>query len=291
MRSYIDETDKVNEIRLLINHPLYKDKIILLVEGKSDIRLFRNIIQHKNISIESIDGKKDLLKAMKTLVPEIPDKILSICDADHDHLRGKKEKREKYHIYLTDYHDAEMLLLSSPSLKSFIDEYAANADCSIQLKQHLLTNALNAAYIMGLVRWINTDKSLNINFKGLNYSEFIDVHNLTIKFNKKYYIESLLTRSKKLKSNLDYDKLDSYIDSYNVKEACKFQVCSGHDVTNIIAIVFRQKRISMLTNINHTKIESSLRIGYQRDAFYVTMLFKKLKKHFATLDINIVPDT
>jgi len=289
MRKYVNDTDKKNEIRLLLKHPLYKNKIILLVEGNSDIRLFRNMIQHQNISIESIDGKKDLLKVMKALAPEIPNKILSICDADYDHLRNKTEKREKYHIYLTDYHDAEMLLLSSPAITSFIHEYACS-DSLCDLEENLLDRTLDIAYTIGLVRWANIEKKLNINFKGLNYSQFIDVEKLSIELNLTYFLETLIKRSKKLSRELDEEILKKYIKMYSNAKACKYQVCCGHDVTNIIALVFRQKWASQLTNMDYKRVESSLRIAYQGDYFSQTNLFKKIKNHLSALNLNIVPD-
>ncbi len=85
MRKYIDQVDKKNEIRLLFKHPSYKDKTIIVVEGDSDIKIFRKLIQHANIKIESIDGKKDLVEVMKQLSIEFPEKIFGICDADFDH--------------------------------------------------------------------------------------------------------------------------------------------------------------------------------------------------------------
>ena len=119
MRQYIDANDKRNEIRLLFRHPSYKDKIIIVVEGNSDIKLFRKLIQDDRIKIESIDGKKDLIKVMKELSVEYPDKILGICDADFDHLIGIAEERRKYSVYVTDNHDIEIMMLLSPAIHSF----------------------------------------------------------------------------------------------------------------------------------------------------------------------------
>ncbi|WP_190322064.1 DUF4435 domain-containing protein, partial [Candidatus Enterovibrio escicola] len=195
MRSYIDENDKKNEIRLLFSHPLYKDKIICVVEGKSDIRLFRKLLKHDRLKIESIDGKKDLVKVMEELSVEIPEKILAICDADQDHLSGSINTYEDISVFVTDYHDAETLLINSPSLEAFINEYSAN-DKVEQFSDELSSKVFGAAYTLGLLRWINHSEELNLKFRGLNFNEFIDVTNFSINFDLDSFLQILFLRSK-----------------------------------------------------------------------------------------------
>lgn len=40
MRQYLEPDDIINNIKLLLKHPFYSDKLILVVEGKNDIRFF-----------------------------------------------------------------------------------------------------------------------------------------------------------------------------------------------------------------------------------------------------------
>ena len=40
MRQYLEPDDIINSIKLLLKHPFYSDKLILVVEGKSDIRCY-----------------------------------------------------------------------------------------------------------------------------------------------------------------------------------------------------------------------------------------------------------
>jgi hypothetical protein len=286
MRSYIDENDKKNEIRLLFKHPLYKGKVIIVVEGMSDVRLFRGILNGEKIRLETIDGKGNLISAMKELVGEFPDRILAVCDADHDHLTGKVNEREKYSIYLTDQHDAEVMMLNSPALASLIDEYSS-PDNAEELHCNLLEVAFSAAYPLGLLRWVNTDESLGLKFKGLNFNQFIDVNRTSVKVDVDTLIDELLKRSPNKATIATKSHLIARLHDYQERKSCKFQVSAGHDLTNIISIVYRQRWASLELNMDHKKIESSLRIAYSSDNFKDTALFKNLSEYLSGIGVEL----
>lgn len=193
MRGYIDENDKKNEIRLLLNHPLYTGKIIIVVEGKSDIKLFRNVLDASNIGLETLDGRLKLINVMESLLEEYPNRLYAICDADFVHLSGEEELYESRSIYLTDYHDAELMMLKSPALAAFIDEYSSDGNIRL-LHKELLSIAFGAAYTVGLLRWINDEKDLGIRFEGLNFNRFIDIEEMNIGLDEDELIQDLLDR-------------------------------------------------------------------------------------------------
>ncbi|MFK5892864.1 MAG: DUF4435 domain-containing protein [Pseudomonadota bacterium] len=275
MRNYIDQNAIKNEIRLLLKHPLYKDKVIIVVEGQSDVRLFRSILNSPRLKIETIDGKKDLISVMNDMAIEFPHKILAICDADHDHLVGVSEARKRYSIYVTDHHDAEIMMINSPSLESFLQEYSSFANIT-QLQSELLVNILTAAYPIGILRWINSDERLNIKFKGLNFNQFVEVNKTSVIVDIDTLIYELIRRSNSLVEYVNYEYLKEKLSEYLSKNNCKLQVCSGHDLTNIIAIIYRQKWASLETNMDNKKVESALRVGFQKSFFNKTELCKNI---------------
>jgi len=287
MRDYIDENDKKNEIRLLFRHPSYKNKIIVVVEGDSDYKLFRKLISHERIKIESIDGKKQLIQVMKTLSVEFPEQILGICDADFDHLMGEAEDRKEYAVFVTDEHDIEIMMLFSPALHAFYDEYSSKENIDI-IKELALKNILNASYYLGLIRWLNIEYHFNLNFKGMNYSQFIHADKLRIELNEDALIDALLNRSPKLSQGVNKESLLAVIEEFNEKSKCERQVCCGHDVTNIMALIYRQHWASVETNMSFQKIEMALRVGYPKSHFYKTRLFESLRAKLDLLDIHLI---
>jgi hypothetical protein len=275
MRQYLEPDDIINSIKLLLKHPFYADKLILVVEGKSDIRLFRSLFNQEKIKIESIDGKKQLIKSMQDFIESYRNKVLSICDADFDHIESMEDERLLSDIYLTDFHDAEVMMLKSNSLNSFIDEYS-QSDKLLYLKNNLLNKAFNASKTLGLLRYINFKKDMKINFKKLNFSQFLVINPLTIdiNINLEILIDILISRSPKFASTKE--DLFNYYNEYIKNDYDDCQINCGHDLTNIISYIFRQKEFSIETNMDVNKVESALRLSYQQHYFKETKLYKNI---------------
>lgn len=274
MRQYLEPIDVVNSIKLLLNHPFYSDKLILVVEGSSDIRFFRSIFDNENIKIESIDGKKNLVFSMGKLVNSHKGKVISICDADFDHIEKLENERNLSDIYLTDYHDSEIMMLKSNSLDSFIDEYS-QSDYILSLKSGLLGKIFNASRGIGILRYINFKYDMKLNFKKLNFSQFVKVDLLEIELNIDTLVDILISRS----PNFSFTRIDilSHYNSHLENDYDNEQINCGHDLTNIIACIFRQKEISLETNMEIKKVESALRLAYQKSFFEDTNLYQKTK--------------
>lgn len=285
MRKHIGVNDKKNEIRLLFNHPLYKNKVMVIVEGGSDVRLFRNIMNAKDIQFESIDGKKQLISSMKDLITEFPNKLLAICDADHDHLTGHSEDLIPFSIYITDYHDAEIMMLNSEAMQCFIHEFS-NPKNVLGLEDGLFNSALDAAYFVGALRWINADHNLNLNFKGLDFRNFVTISQIDINVDVTALIKELLNRSPRVDVSITEGQMGAMLHDYLQKQECRFQVCCGHDVTNIVAMIYRQKWASIDLNMNMKKVESALRLGYQRALFEQTKLFYSISTRLRELNVT-----
>ncbi|MGK6702376.1 hypothetical protein ACKUZO_019680 [Acinetobacter baumannii] len=101
---------------------------------------------------------------MEELVNSHKGKIISICDADFDHIEDLEHQRNKFDIYLTDYHDSEVMMLKSGSLFSFIDEYSKD-EYLLSLKSELLNNVFNASKALGILRYINYKYNMKLSFK------------------------------------------------------------------------------------------------------------------------------
>lgn len=66
-------------------------------------------------------------------------------------------------------------------------------------------------------------------------------------------------------------------------------MCCGHDVTNLIAMVYRQRWASVEVNMDVKKVESALRLAYRDDDFYQTNLFSSVNNYLERL--GVVPAT
>ena len=51
MREHLDECDKITEIRMLFTHDSYRNLQVIVVEGTTDIRLFRGFFENEDIKL------------------------------------------------------------------------------------------------------------------------------------------------------------------------------------------------------------------------------------------------
>ncbi|MBQ4775294.1 DUF4435 domain-containing protein [Pectobacterium versatile] len=275
MKKYLSPSDKAGEIRLLLKHNMYKDKTIILVEGVSDKKLFRSLIREEFVEIEPVNGKSVLIPVMQDLHKSCSQKLFGVCDSDFDYLNGQPNKYEEIDIYMTDYHDSEMLLFNSNALNSFIDEFSSYENHSV-ISAELKRSVESIAYQLGIVRWVNDIHRMKLIFEGLDYGLFMDISKLSINLRLNDFINYLLARSKNksLSASLDFileesRRLDDLGHDVN-------HVANGHDVTAIISRIYSQAWVSVDRNLSKERVESCLRTSYHIDDFKKTQLFNKV---------------
>src|SRR6187431_1307189 len=129
-KSDISYQEKLNELRLDIAHPKSSGISFVLLEGDTDIRLFRKLFNLKNCKVENIPGgNKKLEECVQTLVHVYP-LILGIRDADF--IRINETEYSLDNMFLTDLHDIEITMLNfEPILSAIVFEYS-----SIDKDQH-----------------------------------------------------------------------------------------------------------------------------------------------------------
>ncbi|MBU3008359.1 DUF4435 domain-containing protein [Cobetia amphilecti] len=282
MREFLNEDDKIVEIRMLFSHDLYADSCMIVVEGNADIKLFRKIFDIYRVKLEPMDGKKPLMRVMNAISQEFPNKIIGICDADFDRLFNNHLDYQGYSVYATDWHDAEIMMLNSEAMNSFIDEYSKQEYWQAA-RNDLYCEVISCAYNIGVLRYVNEMFCLNINFRGLRFSDFIDVEGLHIRIDIIGLIDILEDRSNACINNVG-EFLYYYYEAFD-RGISPLHVCCGHDVTNIIAMVYSQRSVCNERNMSIKNVEQSLRLSYERRYFQNTELFNDIR-YF--LDGNII---
>ena len=98
--------DKLNELRLDISHTNSIGLPFILVEGETDIRLFRKFFNLSNCKVENIPGGKSKVEDGVAEILNIYELVIGIRDADFIHLSNVPYTNPN--IFLTDYHDSEI---------------------------------------------------------------------------------------------------------------------------------------------------------------------------------------
>ncbi len=256
MKGSITTVEKTNEIKLLLNHPGYKNITIIVVEGESDLRFFQSVLSPDTTDIHFYNGKRNLLSVVSNF-PNV-NTVVGLCDADFDHILGITYQNN---IVTSDLHDLEMMMLTAPSvLDTLVSEYA-KPDTRVEIIKNIFKNVLSIGIEIGRLRLINEREKFSLKFSALSFRDLLIVEDSPFRLilNIEYTLEQLFQRSPEAKcTRVDFTQ---HLESLDVTGIDAYQICSGHDITNILSIVFQDARFTN-EQVSQKRIEQQLRIAY-----------------------------
>lgn len=286
LRDTLDVIDWVGMMILLFKQPKYNDKKLVVVEGRSDISFFRKTFSEEGAYYDSpCEGKEAVIRSVNKLHERGLAHAIGICDADFDHILGKKYDN----IYLTDYHDIEMMMITDDFISAFFYEHTDHKKYLSENAQLICENIkhsiFDVCYKIGVLKFINLEHDLRLKFAGMTYAEFITIDGFDITFNLQKYIGHILSRN-----NIEAQNFSFYTDLYENfirEDRDKLHMCNGHDFTYILGMVYKEPH-TLDKNISQEKIERVLRMSYQKDAFARTNLARSI---IASLQSNARADS
>lgn len=107
MLGYINQNTVANDARM--RRTRFAGSFVL-VEGRADQKLYGKFIVKERCQILLCGSKQQVLAAVDILQGNLPG-VIAIIDADFAHAAG--EVPEHDNIFMTDGHDAEMMILST----------------------------------------------------------------------------------------------------------------------------------------------------------------------------------
>ena len=257
LRGSLSESDTIDQIKLSLKSNLGKNKVYILVEGINDVKLYPKFFNEMNVSVECSNNKYQLLAALDEL-KKTSNQVIGICDADFDHLQNTAPLISN--LFYTDYHDIEMTMLS-------INGVLSDALTEFELQKYaptILQKALDKAKVIGYIRWINQIEILKLNFDGLRIGRFIKTQDDNTLLNVDDYLYALNKRSSNKKRPLNSTDISQFTQSH--KNADLFNLCNGHDVTALIALIIGK-------DTSHEKFCSVLRASFNTQYFNKSKLY------------------
>jgi len=264
MKGYLDESNVVNSIRLQLRHPSGANKVWIIVEGETDQKLFSKLINGDHVEIEiSHGGLNSLLSSVSELLKET-NRILGIRDADFLHLERKNEAIKN--IFLTDFHDAEMMIISCDNAyNAVVAEYLREEKYPSSLRENLLKSIA----FMGGLRWINYSDSLELNFNKIGIGNFYDGQTVSLDENK--CLNEIIRRSPNRKKDVLIQDV-----RLKIKDISDFlNLCNGHDFQRAFALCISS---TSKKGVNDVEIGKAFRVAYRFDDFQKSNLYRQLKE-------------
>jgi hypothetical protein len=228
LRASLNPRDAIDQIRLSLNSDIGKDLIYILVEGKDDYKNYAKLFDQKKTNIEYVHGKGNVSTALNEL-DIITKQIIGICDADFNHLQNITP--HIHNLFLTDFHDIEMTMLSiNGVLNDALTEYGLQNNTST-----ILQRAFEETKIIGYIRWLNQVELIKLDFDGLGLGRFVVPHNINAHLDIDAYLCALNKRSNSKTKTLTLADITLFIQMHNKTDL--FNLCNGHDVTALIALI------------------------------------------------------
>ncbi len=212
----------------------------------------------------SYGGKAELMKVVNEFSGET-NRVIGIRDADFLHLDKKTDSIDK-NIFLTDFHDAEMMMIANDNTyKSLVYEYLIIDNVSDNLRNEILKSIV---FIAG-IRWINDIEDLSVKFKGLGFSEYFQM-DYSISVKKETFLDTLMKRSKNKKREITVEEVDKKTEGI----ADLYNLCNGHDFQKVFALYINSKNNGKA--IDEEQIASSFRLAYGLEDFKKSNLYSQL---------------
>jgi len=273
MKEY--QTPHVLANRVRMRRTSYKGTI-LVVEGDTDVRVYKGFTDENSCMIVPAHGKDNAVGALKILEYECFQGILVIVDADFWRLEGFKPN--SMNLLLTDTHDLETMILSTPAAMEKVLAEFGSTDKLKQLPGPAINMVTDNALIIGYFRWIASPSkdNLRLTFKDLPFENFVDVGKAKLHID----IDKLIDAVKKNSDGIKFAEkaLKRKMELLKTGNHDPWQVCCGHDMVQILAIGFRlvfgKKKAETFTA---ELLEGTLRLTYEYTYFCLTALYRSIK--------------
>ena len=244
----------------------------LLVEGLFDRLFFNPFVDRSICEIVTCDGKENLIATHEILRDFGFPGFICIADSNCDKLQGCTLSESDF-IY-TDHHDLEMMIFNSPAINDVINAYA-NPERLIAFAENtgatIIESLQGACLEIGYLRWLSIREDLQLDFKNLRYSRFLNKP--TLRVHLENLIISVLNNSSR--QDLDIANICDQIEQLKQITADPLDICNGHDLIELLKIAF-SRSIGNHSRQSMESIERSLIPAYRMEYLNTTQLHQDI---------------
>ncbi|MBF0549823.1 MAG: DUF4435 domain-containing protein [Deltaproteobacteria bacterium] len=285
MKDFITPRRTANAILMLRAHAQYRSKSFLVVEGPTDRDIFNRLIDQNNCDIKVASGKDNVIMVLKELEKGKMrfEGVLGVVDADFWLLNGTASPVDN--LFLTDTHDLETMIISSPALEEVVRDYSPPG-CILspeELTAIIRWTLITIGKDIGYMRWLNDTESLGLRFEGLPIADFVEPMTHAID------IARLISATR---AGGNGDSLEEAVIKLKFCElqevaADPWQLCQGHDLISLLEILLPliieqncgyDAAAGSINQAAPTEISQSLLAAFGPGFFAETRLCASIKK-------------
>jgi len=253
----------------------------LLVEGDTDCRFFSNFTDSNKCKIIPVDGKSNVISALKELEKRHAKGVLGIVDTDYWLIEGIAPDNN---VLITDTHDVETMILLSPALEKVIKEFLPGdkVDIATKLAVELRQELIQVGLPLGYLRWLSFRENYEFSFDELPFKDFVDAATLVVDVNKILKVIRTITRKQVLPTDLEVKKKIGELEKCNEDP---WHICQGHDLVKLIEIILpklmgkhcgNQMAQDTRRKVHSDHLARGLRMAYEFAHFTKTQLYQSI---------------
>ncbi len=276
MKLDLTKQEKINELIQNLSSPINAQKIIVLVEGEDDYRLFKKLFHQSNCIIDFIPGGKTSLLEGLTAILQIHRKSIGIQDADFMHLETIENTTTN--LFLTDFHDMEIVMLSQPEIYSaLLHEHAPH----IEKERHtaIFNQKLSELRFTSYLRFVNHIQDWQLNFQGISFAKAFNIQEIIIDNNR---ISELILSQSPNAQEKEINNIKAKISEMESPNHDILQLCNGHDLVKIIGLFI---------GVNDKNVAQKIRTSYRSADFERTKLYQNISKWAIARNIVVFEST
>jgi len=252
----------------------------LIVEGGTDAKIYNNFLDAGQCQIEIAFSKEKAIKIIEILNEDNFVGVLAIVDADFDILDSKEYHQEN--IFLTDFHDVECLIFTSPALEKILAEFGSEQKIKRieqARKKSIKEIIIELGAFIGYLLRISLNENLALHFgdedKKLDFSKFINKDDLSFDLDK--FITIVKNNSEKF--SINNQQLIEKINLMAKQDLELKHIVRGKDLTEILCIGLRKfAGTNNSIHVNADVILKSMRVAYDFRFFASTQLYSNVKE-------------
>lgn len=263
----ISASDIANEVSMM--RSVFKGTV-LIVEGVTDSRLYSKFAEREAVKVLIAHSKDNVRRSVtECLTRRGDDRVVGIIDKDIDGLIGRKKSPP---LFDTDRNDVESMMMCSKAFDDVMSEYADGEKLkSFEERYGKLSDAIaRAACPICTLMYISYKRGMNMSFKDLDHSRFVNPHTLEIDIPRmvaEVYSQSMAQMYPK---QTIVDQIRSMV--RNMDDP--WDAVRGHDAVSILALALRNGLGSYNAKyIRDGELSGALRLAYGLAYFKRTDLY------------------
>ncbi len=252
--------------------PIYKDKVLILVEGKSDKCFYYKFFNSETSEIRNSQGCRKLKEIHERLLCCHSIKNITIRDSDFERLNGTLLSINGF--FYTDAHDYEMMCLRDEQTRKELIENLV----TINYSEEVFENIFEELKCISYFKWYNYTKHLSYNFDSFSVTSFEkdqlnDFDFIHGEIHPKSRKAKVVTKTILNKFKTDHNTCDPY------------ELTCGHDfIKRLCFYLKKEHRIQKKEN----DIKDIMRPCFRMDSFKRTELYHSICAWSNKYSLNIL---